>query len=343
MNTYFMVQALCRLLERGPKEQDRLVSLTITFPRAESNVDGVGRHNIMSNKHYWWDPTTQQPRTSSLHGLPDIELVLHPFARLTRVHNVNIVLPTEIMDHDPTKNFVDRLIASMTSSTSLPTLLLSDDQEKFISSMRQEVEDYIFAQKYGKTLQNVEKFGESDMEVDGAFEGDFGSDDDSGFARDLKRAMDASLDTISRADTGKRRKMELDDSALDQPTREQIEEQTALLDAFSGYGQALSKSSNSAWSAQLPLTGLLHRERRATTAPKSGSSTLDYSVRSVTGTTSASSSVIPWAFGSPRDLPIRPVRQEGVASLSLEDGEIDESEDLRAVPDNWEDDADDMI
>lgn len=266
------------------------------------------------------------------------------------MHNVSIVLPTEIMNHVPTKRFVERLTVSMRCLSSLPTFLLSEDQENVISVMRQEVEDYIYAQKFGRSQQIVERLGENEMQVDEETGNEFINDDDGGFKpSDLKRARDASLGATSHVDKGKRPRLELEDSGCDlKMTREQLDEQTALFETFSEFGQTLSQSGGSAWSAELPLTGLLHHQRRAE-ASISGSSMPGHSARYVSGMRSACSSTIP----APRSqLPIRSVPRGGVAlpaPVSLEDGEIAEIEEqnnqsgsFSSVPNSRDDDLDEM-
>lgn len=194
LNTYFMIQALCRLLERGGRDKDRLVNVTIIFQEQKGHMAGSGRRNIMSNEHYWWDPSTNMPRTSSLHGLPDIELVLHPLARLTRVHNVSILLPTEIKNHSPTKAFVERLTAGMKSMSSLPELLLSEEQEMSIQAMRPEVEQYIYGGRFGRRQETVQKLDADDMKPEETGDDEFGEDPDKASEHgDPSEAQEASL------------------------------------------------------------------------------------------------------------------------------------------------------
>ncbi|CAK1357480.1 uncharacterized protein RHO25_008400 [Cercospora beticola] len=226
LNTYFMIQALCRLLERGGQEEDRIVNISVTFPKGETSTNSHNRHSIMADEHYWWDPTTREPRCTSIHSIPDIELVLHPFTTLTRVHNVNIELPPMVRQHAPTVNFVSGLVAGMRSKSSLPTLLLSREQEISIQCMRSEVELYLYRQKHGKSQQSVEDMGEEEMEDETPEDDD---EDD-----DLQAAIMASMTSFG---------------AGPPPV----------------LGDTYSSSINS-----IPLTGQLHRERRAATVEDDG-------------------------------------------------------------------------
>ncbi|PPJ51287.1 hypothetical protein CBER1_08924 [Cercospora berteroae] len=232
LNTYFMIQALCRLLERGGQEEDRIVNISITFPQGEPSTNSHNRHSIMADEHYWWDPTTREPRCTSIHRIPDIELVLHPFTMLTRVHNVNIELPPMVRQHAPTVNFVSGLVAGMRSKSSLPTLLLSREQEISIQCMRSEVELYLYRQKHGKSQQDVEDMGEEEMEDETPEDDD---EDD-----DLQAAIMASMTSFGAG-----------------PPR--------IFHEGNGAGDTYSSTINS-----IPLTGQLHRERRAATAEDDG-------------------------------------------------------------------------
>lgn len=226
LNTYFMIQALCRLLERGGQEEDRIVNISVTFPQGEPSTDSHNRHSIMAKEHYWWDPTTREPRCTSIHSIPDIELVLHPFTTLTRVHNVNIELPPMVRQHEHTVKFVSDLVAGMRSKSSLPTLLLGREQEISIQCMRSEVELYLYRQKHGKSQQDVEDMDEEMMEDDKSEDDD---EDD-----DLQAAIMASMTSFGAGPP-------------------------PIL------GDTYSSTINS-----IPLTGQLHRERRAATAEDDG-------------------------------------------------------------------------
>ncbi|KAM3425420.1 hypothetical protein BST61_g7366 [Cercospora zeina] len=239
LNTYFMVQALCRLLERGGEEKDRIVNISVTFPPGESSSEGHNRHSIMADEHYWWDPVNRVPRCTSIHGMPDIELVLHPFAALTRVHNVNIDLPPEVRTHERTMSFVSNLMAGMRSKSSLPTLLLSSKQEFSIQCMRLEVEDFIFSQKFGERQQSLEDVGDDVLEdKKQEDDGDDLEDDDDG---------DEDVDTmVWGLTTG--------GSAM----------QAAIM-ASLGPPRVLGSSPPTTLANSVPLTGQLSRARRAAT------------------------------------------------------------------------------
>ncbi|KAF2211786.1 hypothetical protein CERZMDRAFT_85183 [Cercospora zeae-maydis SCOH1-5] len=239
LNTYFMVQALCRLLERGGKEENRIVNISITFPPKESSSVSDNRHSIMADEHYWWDPVNRVPRCTSFHGISDIELVLHPFATLTRVHNVRIDLPPMVRTHEPTLSFVSNLMAGMRSKSSLPTLLLSSEQEFRIQCMRLEVEDFVFSQKFGKRQQDLEDVGEDVLEDKKQDE------DDDDFEVD-----DEGDEDVDRMAWG--------------PTHGGPALQAAIMASFEP--PRVSGSSPPTTSNSVSLTGQLYRERRAATA-----------------------------------------------------------------------------
>ncbi|KAI5367463.1 hypothetical protein Slin14017_G024990 [Septoria linicola] len=266
LNTYFMIQAICRLLERGGKESDRIVNIKITFPRSENASHGASRRSIMNDEHFWWDPDTNTPRCTSIHNLPDIELALHAFAMLTRVHNVQIDLPASVRNHQPTVLFVNRLISGMTSRSSLPDLLLTAEQGIMIQSMRQETEDFIFSERFGRSSQHVEKLGEDVIEQhdeDGDEEAEDDEDED-GFSKSaLARARGMSLGLTVKTG-GKRNRTVRGMSSLRSTESRQHQEKRYQWQSFGQReGNVLGGASQT---DAVPLTGLLHQARRRQTA-----------------------------------------------------------------------------
>ncbi|KXT03060.1 hypothetical protein AC578_694 [Pseudocercospora eumusae] len=151
-NTYFIHQGLCGLLERNQeKEQDRIVSIRISFasPGPDEQFSATGRAQIMSKEHYWWDPDHKKPRSTCLQGLSDVELVLRPFSRLSKVHNVNIELPKGVAGHTPTIQFKNDLIRSMTCKDNEYSLPAHDILEAQMQGPRIAAENFIRYKKYG--------------------------------------------------------------------------------------------------------------------------------------------------------------------------------------------------
>ncbi|KAK3115616.1 hypothetical protein LTR53_004874 [Teratosphaeriaceae sp. CCFEE 6253] len=106
INSFFMIWALCQLLRDGELAH-RLMYISIEFePRGWVSLDA---------DDYLWDPVLQAPTLTSIQFLPNIELLLRPFAIL-RSHNVEIRLPDQLRDHEPSKDFVARLKRRMLST-----------------------------------------------------------------------------------------------------------------------------------------------------------------------------------------------------------------------------------
>ncbi|KAF7197871.1 hypothetical protein HII31_00960 [Pseudocercospora fuligena] len=151
-NTYFIHQGLCGLLERNQEEEkDRIVSIRISFasPETDAQSAATGRTQIMSNEHYWWDPDQKKPRSTCLQGISDVELVLRPFARLSKVHNVDIELPKGFAPHAPTIQFKNDLIRSMTCKDNGYSLPAHDILEAQMQGPRIAAENFIRYKKYG--------------------------------------------------------------------------------------------------------------------------------------------------------------------------------------------------
>ncbi|KAK5171318.1 uncharacterized protein LTR77_004462 [Saxophila tyrrhenica] len=144
INTFLMNLALCRLLARNPTSngvEQRIVNITIVFMNPKGVLEKSGRRAIQHAENYWWDSEKGQPRTTSHYGIPNIELVLRPFATLTGCHNVEVRLPERVRDHLMTCSFVDELATSMMSPER--TLGRDDQLDGKIEAARHAMEEYI--------------------------------------------------------------------------------------------------------------------------------------------------------------------------------------------------------
>ncbi|KAI7476309.1 hypothetical protein KC351_g9537, partial [Hortaea werneckii] len=128
MNTYFMVLALVRLLERaeGPGRDRRITRLTVSFAdrrrrrRRERNdqEDNTSTTTTTSSSSssldssWWWDPHRSRPRETTFHGTSNLQLILLPFSRL-RADQVEILLPpscaAQLASDPATRSFLRRL------------------------------------------------------------------------------------------------------------------------------------------------------------------------------------------------------------------------------------------
>lgn len=183
-NTYFMNLALVRLLQRNcENEANRMTSIRIVFVDSEPDMHLVGRKNMMATENPWWDTDKKCPRASSIHNLPDIQLVLRPFAQLSRCHSVEVQLPAKLNDHEPTRCFVVSLQRCMTGDPSQNTLN-SDDLEKKIEAARYALEDYVSKTLFGGSDAHVRRISDEEMDDYGqgnaSHDNDGNDDDDRG-------------------------------------------------------------------------------------------------------------------------------------------------------------------
>lgn len=167
INTYFINLALCRLLQRGQK--DSITHIVIEFAKSKVKADEqqqAGRRAIQRAEQYWWDPDEEQPRVTSVHNVPNIELVLYPFANLSGCHNVEIELPPNLAQHGRTKEFTKKLCASMVSKQ--PTIFMDDDLEMNIEKAQSAMEDYVAFLLTGKKPPVMDRMTEVEM-TEGGF------------------------------------------------------------------------------------------------------------------------------------------------------------------------------
>ena len=177
INTYFINLALCRLLDRSGEKKSRITSLTIEFVSPQDAGDRNGCVAIQRAEQYWWDPDKRQPRETSVHRLPNIELVLRPFAILTGCHSVSINLPGNLSNNVRLATFVSELQRSMTSK--LGTLFSDDDLEMKIESARSAMEEYVNYTLHGTKYHDVEKMTEDEIRDPAQYNpADFDHDDD---------------------------------------------------------------------------------------------------------------------------------------------------------------------
>lgn len=183
-NTYFMNIALVRLLTRSTeKELDRITFIRLVFPEG-SRLKPIAVSS-------WWDAGKDRPRETSIHGISDVELVLRPFAQLSRVHRVDVQLPTQVDRHVRSVKFVKSLVNCMTATTP-QNAFNSDDLEHKIESARFALEDYIRKKLYGSTCPlyaHMPKITDEEIEDDKQSQ-EFGDDDE----MDTTQQDDCSLD-----------------------------------------------------------------------------------------------------------------------------------------------------
>ena len=187
INTYFMNLALVRLLERDGKGKNDISSLTVEFMQSKKSNDQQGRLAIQQAEQYWWDPDKKQPRESSVHGLPNIELVLRPFANLTTCHRVSVEMPHNLASHPRIAKFVQDLKASMTSRKPFSMMFADDDLEMKIESARWAMEEYVNYTLHGKRHNSLDNLREDEVQEPGPDEMDLDYDGQEGAIPGTKR------------------------------------------------------------------------------------------------------------------------------------------------------------
>jgi hypothetical protein len=184
INTYYMLLALVNLLSNRENEPgNRITSLDIRFVATYSTTHNVmqGRSRIMTAESPWWDVANDKPRETSFHGISDIQLMLQPFARLFGVHNVDIIAPAKVAQHQPTVLFVRALKRCMQGRSQSATFNHTSLNAQ-LDGMRSVHEDYMLRVLYGGAMVEDEKL--DDVRDEGDDNGDNDEDDDAGDGRD---------------------------------------------------------------------------------------------------------------------------------------------------------------
>jgi hypothetical protein len=180
LNTYYMLHALVSLLgNRVDKRENRITSLNINFvpnyPQRSTALQG--RRQIVASETPWWDPEYNKPCETSFHGISDIQLMLQPFARLYGVHNVDILAPEIVGQHQPTVDFVIALKRCMKGESQNADFNNSSLNAQ-LDGMRAVHEDYMMQVMYGRAGAMVETDKLDDVRDNDGGPEDFGNDDD---------------------------------------------------------------------------------------------------------------------------------------------------------------------
>lgn len=159
--THYMMLALCKMLDR--RDKDRITALTVIFAKeiVVRSAKGVPQ-KIVKAEDYWYDQEAKAPRTTSFHGITNIELMLKPLARLPEVHNVNIVVPTSIRNNSLMSN-----IAQLEQSMRSKDMIVTDEDDLLafkIELARIAMEDYVFRELHGRKADEIEDLTAKEME-----------------------------------------------------------------------------------------------------------------------------------------------------------------------------------
>lgn len=167
INTYFMINALVRLLHRNSDDESQRITL---LRLRIHELDESGGSS-------WWDSAKARPCETSIYGISDIELVLLAFAKLSRVHDVQIELPEMLKAHDTTVRFVSRLEENMRAMEWVDPFH-SEEVERQIEASRFGLEDYVKKRLDGDKGTIIERLTEEDfLDGDGDFNMEYNNED----------------------------------------------------------------------------------------------------------------------------------------------------------------------
>ncbi|KAK3075182.1 hypothetical protein LTR53_001713 [Teratosphaeriaceae sp. CCFEE 6253] len=206
INSFFMIWALCQLLRNGELAH-RLTYISIEFePRGWVSLDA---------DDYLWDPMLQAPTLTSIQFLPNIELLLRPFAIL-RSHNVEIHLPDQLRDHEPSKDFAARLKRRMLSTrTNLGDYdddLMNEDYAHNIRGLSGDFLRYVNDALHGKG-HRVDGLGAGEL---------WENDDEDGPKRCSSPTSEGQRGDFKRPRMGTRRSSVMDESPITPEDEEEM-------------------------------------------------------------------------------------------------------------------------
>ncbi|KAK4555799.1 hypothetical protein LTR86_007019 [Recurvomyces mirabilis] len=171
VHTFFMIWSLCQLLQKSV-EKHKLDFLTIDFAAAPAGTQElIGRRAIARSDRYLWDGMAKQPSTTTFDGLPDIEMILRPFAIL-RAHNVTVTLPPILDTHAPTKLFIttleQRILSKIALTAEYDPVLLNEDYAHQFRAIHGDWLRFTLSRLYteGKPEIHVPDLTEQDFQTD---------------------------------------------------------------------------------------------------------------------------------------------------------------------------------
>ncbi|KAI5211828.1 hypothetical protein E4T38_00835 [Aureobasidium subglaciale] len=145
MHTHFMLRALVKLL----KKDDRfgLNCLRIRF---------VEPQHTSWRPHPWQNAANSFPRCTSIHGVPNIEVILRALIELRQVQTAICELPVGLYRDKGLKDFVDRIQGVVTGK--LSPVAMDDELTSKIEGARDMLDDWIhavlFATKTSKDMSS---------------------------------------------------------------------------------------------------------------------------------------------------------------------------------------------
>ncbi|KAK5744233.1 hypothetical protein LTR17_002263 [Elasticomyces elasticus] len=281
MNTFFMIWALCQLLQNSDEEKNKLTHISVEFapaPVRATSKDSTGRRAIAraDPQNYLWDALAEKPSTTSVRNCPDIEVILRPFSIL-RTHKVEIMLPEKLGGHVPTVEFVARLQRRMRSSQG-----------------NADIYDHDFMNEDTGKGTRVDGLNSGDMAEDGE-DGENNEDDEEDGKRDLspmsKRSPAGDPKRLKGEGGSKRRDEDLDTFMSEEDRDMEIAMERSLQDMMRAPPPSLRYGAQQTGSSTL---------RAGPSSSNSSAGNLFASTGRTLGGPPASNTSVPWA-SSARD------------------------------------------
>ncbi|KAI5272941.1 hypothetical protein E4T47_03824 [Aureobasidium subglaciale] len=143
MHTHFMLRALVKLLKKDDKFSLNCLRIRFVEPQHSS-----------WRPHPWQNTANSFPRCTSIHGVPNIEVILRALIELRQVQTAICELPVGLYRDKGLKVFVDRIQGVVTGK--LSPVAMDDELTSKIEGARDMLDDWIntvlFATKASKDM-----------------------------------------------------------------------------------------------------------------------------------------------------------------------------------------------
>lgn len=153
MLTYFMVIALMDLLKGSGFKALTYLKVEFVEVKKSEYADRPWWTQEMDSKHgdsYWWNKEAGTPRTTSVHGISNVELVLLAFLRIEKVHHFHVVLPVAFDKDTKIQAFISNARRQLDPVVKGPGAFDDDDLEHQLDVSRDALNDWLFELKFGK-------------------------------------------------------------------------------------------------------------------------------------------------------------------------------------------------
>ncbi|KAI4731146.1 hypothetical protein E4T49_00834 [Aureobasidium sp. EXF-10728] len=153
LHTHFMIRALVNLLKHDGKFGLNRLQVRFVEPRS-----------ILWRPHPWQNTSDFSLRSSFIHGIPAVEVILRGLFELRQVHTAVCELPSSLYRAQALSDFVDRLQNTMAGK--LPPSTMDDEIAAKIEGARDMLDDWIHTTMFGTDASKAMPTALEDFDFD---------------------------------------------------------------------------------------------------------------------------------------------------------------------------------